>query len=491
MKPRQTLAVGGLLGLLGLVLMLGATDTIQAGTFTPTLEVTMADASAGAHSDFTVDFNLPEGDVNFAGIVSFLPGEWGITPGEDIPIGAVVGKLSSEPTLGLINGACNNPLPVEFIMLNSSIDPTDTVSFVDTDDTPPEDFVDDKDESGLPDGFEKYPDFITRALVDEQDEPLQPIRRSAGITVVAGVNVLLQFLVFEPGTFINENIPHDAELGYPSVVLLQNIGDPDVEPVPGAITDFCTPLVSSNLAYGVTQDNVCTDDVPVDELDPLCAVTGAVPKEDEEPTEPDESGVNLYTNPAEGSYTFTTIAVGQRDADDDGYENSLDTCLFLPNLGNPRVTGDGDLDGDGLDGACDPDDNVVNSDQDSDGYLNRQDNCPLDANGENEVDVPNVGNQTDPDKDTVGTACDPNPDDEDAQGELKSATLEQEVQVGPGTGNQETPTATETPSADGGDDDGGSGTLIIIIIAIIAAVVVLGGGAYFFMRRGGGGGASA
>ncbi len=86
-------------------------------------------------------------------------------------------------------------------------------------------------------------------------------------------------------------------------------------------------------------------------------------------------------NPSDGKYTFGTFALGQRDADGDGYENSLDTCPLALNVGNPRITGDGDLDSDGLDAVCDPNDNVAggtNSDEDGDGYLNRQDNCPLD-----------------------------------------------------------------------------------------------------------------
>src|SRR3970282_1956483 len=41
-------------------------------------------------------------------------------------------------------------------------------------------------------------------------------------------------------------------LGFPTIVLLQNIGDPDIVPEPGPITDFCTPLTSVNVAFGTT-----------------------------------------------------------------------------------------------------------------------------------------------------------------------------------------------------------------------------------------------
>ena len=484
MKPKLLPVSGVLLGLLALVTVLGTADTAQAQTFNPVIETTLANPEAGANSDFTGTLDLPAGDVQFGGLVSFIPPEWGITPGDEIPIGAVVGEVKATATLGIINAPCNNALPVEFTMLNASIDINDTVDYLDSDENGDEDYFEDKDNSGLQDGFEKYPDFIPRTLVDENDRPLQPIRRAAGITVVAGVNVLLQFLIFEPGTFINENIPDDPSLGFPSVTLLQNVGDPDQDPIPGAITDFCTPLTTSNTTFGVSKDNGCTD-VPGATQDAICEVRSALFETPEEGvSDPDESGVPLFTNPEEGTYTFTLIAAGQRDADGDGYENTLDTCPLVPNVGDPRIKGDGDEDTDGLDAACDPDDNNINSDEDLDGYLNRQDNCPVVPNGEEGT------NQRDTDDDGIGDDCDPNPDDEDAQGELIIVELSQDITVGPGgPPAQETP-AGGTTGADG-DDDGGGGTLIIIIIAVIAAVVVIGGGAFYFMRRGGGGGGGA
>ena len=485
MERKSVLLVSGLLALVALVSILGATDTARAQTFNPTYSATLVNPETGANSDFTVEFSLPKGDVQFGGAVFFIPSEWGITPAEDIPIGAVVGSLTATATLGLINGACNNILPVSFTMLNASTDPTDTVQYLDSDDDDDddEDYLKDTDQNGLQDGIEQYPDFITRVLDDqpgdEVGQPLQPIRRSAGITIVAGVNVLIQFLIFEPGTFISENIPNDAELGFPSVLLLQNGGDPDSDPIPSAITDFCTPLTSTITTFGISKDNPCTDSPPLNELDPLCEVTSA-PLEitGDETSDPDEGGIPLSTNPAEGTYTFTTIAAGQRDADGDGIENGLDTCAFVANLGDPRILGDGDADSDGIDAACDPNDNNVNSDEDLDGYLNRQDNCPLVANGEE------GSNQRDTDNDFIGDDCDPDPDDADAQGALIIVNVPTEITIGPGgEPSQETPPAGGDSTVDG-DDDGGGGTLIIIIIAVIAAVVVIGGGAFYFMRRG-------
>ena len=483
LKPKALLGTVSL-GLLALVLLLGTADTAQAQTFNPSYQVMVTDTQAGASSDITLDFNLAKGDVQIGPTVFFIPPEWTITPGDEIPIGAVVGELTASATLGLINAPCDNVLPVGFNMLNASIDPSDTVDYLDTDKNGTEDYAEDKDGSGLQDGIEKYPDFITRVLDDEPGDevgqPLRPIRRAAGISIVAGINVLLQFLIFEPGTFINENISNDEGLGYPSVTLLQNAGDPDTDPIPGPITDFCTPLVTTNTTFGVSKDNGCTDSAAAT-LDPICEVTSVVLVE-EGVTDPDESGVTLFTNPQEGTYTFSTFAAGQRDADGDGFENGLDTCPLVLNQGDARIKGDGDFDEDGLDAACDPDDNNINSDEDLDGYLNRQDNCPLVANGEEGT------NQRDTDNDQIGDDCDPNPDNADTEGDLIFVVLTSDVTIGPGG-----PTTDETPA--GGttgdeDEDGGlsTGTLIGIIVGVIAAVVVLGGGAFYFMRRGGGGG---
>lgn len=499
MNLKSPLLVSAFFVILALLTLVGTADTIRAGTFNPKLSIELADPAAGANSDFTSNLDIPAGDVNFAGLVAFIPPEWGMTPGDEIPIGAIVGKLTTTATLGLINGPCANELPIVFTMLNASIDITDTVKFDDTDPEPGDagydpqnpgndvgEFAEDKSGDGLQDAIDKYPEFITRVLVDEDDEPLQPIRRSASISIVAGTSVLLQFLVFEPGTLINEAIPSDADLGFPSVTLLQNLGDPEIDPMPGVITDFCTPLITANTTFGVSMDNACTDDVPKDDLEPVCEVTSA-PLEvtGEGGTDPDEGGVALLTNPAEGTYTFTVVALGQRDADGDGWENSFDVCPFTANVGDPHIAGDGDFDTDGLDSACDPNDNETNSDQDLDGYANRQDNCPLIANGENEVDVPGVGNQEDNDvdedgedaPDQIGDACDINPDSPD--GELLSAVLTQDITIGPGTA--------PPPTNGGGDDDDGGSSVIIIVIVVIAAIVVVGGGAFYFMRRGSGG----
>lgn len=431
-------------------------------TFTPSLEVTVADLTPETASDVQVNYGVPLDDVQFAAVVQFIPPDWGIVT-EGVPIGAEIGTLEAQATLGLINGACQTQLPVVFEFKNSSLDLNDTVSFFDADDNGTADYAEDKDENDLFDGVDKYPSFLNSIFPG-----LQPIRRAAGFTIVAGTPVLLQFLIFPPGTEIDELIPTDKDLGYPTVAVLQNIGDDEVDPEPGVITDFCAPLTTENVVYGISQDNTDTADV-------------------------DEGGIPLFINPQNGTYTYTTVSLGQRDADGDGFENSLDTCPLDANVGNPTAANSGDLDSDGLDAACDPNDDLAtggtDSDEDADGYLNRQDNCPLVPNGEAEGE----DNQADGDIDQIGDACDPNPDT--ADGELLSSQLDQEIVIGDGTGPGGPPDCVpagapngcfqpsdETPDTPG-DGGSNSGVIIGIIVAVIAAVVIIGGGAFMMMRR--------
>ena len=435
---------GAVAAVLAFVIVAAKADPIGAQTFNPEYAISITDPIPEQASEITTNFDLPKGDLQFAGLVNFIPREWGIIPGDKIPIGASVGHLASNATLGLFGNPCNQVLPVDFDMLNASLDRNDTVSFEDTDDSLTEDFAEDNDGNGFLDFVDLYPEFISR-VVDAQ-----PIRRSAGMTIVAATPVLLQFLIFEPGTLIDELIDNDEALGYPTVTFLQDAGDPDLIPEPAAITDFCTPLVTLNETFGETPD-----------------------------------GDPIMVNPQDGTYTFTTIAAGQRDTDGDGYENTLDTCALDPNVGDPRVQLDGDLDSDGLDAACDPDDQDTDSDEDADGYPNRQDNCPLKANGEEE------DNQADEDEDQIGDACDPDPLVKN--GEIQLLKIERVITIGDGTGQNGPPSAESCPdcfvlgddSPSGGDDDGGSssGVIIGIIAAVIAAVVIIGGGAVMMMRR--------
>lgn len=572
MAPGLLIARGAAVMVLALLLVVAGTDGAEAQTFNPELTVDLATTDPETPGDFTVNFGIENpDDVNFGGVVSFIPADFGIVRGDKIPIGTPVGELDAFATLGLINSPCNQVLAVHFDFQNASLDKSQTVSFDDLEleagDTAAEgfgtdDFAEDKDGNGIFDGIDHWPEFIDRVT-----GPVQPFRRSAGIATVAGIPVLLQFLIFDvgtefdlPGEDLERLLPKDPALGFPTIVLLQNVGDPEIKPEPGPITDFCSPLTSTNVAYSTVYDadgdgtaNDAIDTCPYDphplmethdadfdflhaECDPDDAeATGKNEDQDEDgidnfadncaldanedqtdgdgdfigdacdtaATEPDGL-TNLSMLPQAGDYTFTVFTVGQRDADSDTIQNSMDVCPYEANAGNPTRINDGDDDGDGLDSTCDSNDDPLargsNTDEDGDGYLNRQDNCPLIVNGQESEEEP-TGNQNDEDFDTIGDVCDTAPDSPD--GELIVKTLEAEIKVGAG-GAGGPPTncencfvpgdepfggadAGEPPKQDGEEDDGGSNTALIagIIAGVAAAVVVLGGGGLLLLRRGG------
>ena len=529
-------------------------------------------------SDYKLDFSLKDKkDVNFGGVVGFIPPNWGITRGDKIPIGEPVGSLDALATLGLINSPCNQTLAVHFDMMNATTDKSLTVSMKDLElergDTTAKgfgtkDFAEDKDGNGLLDAIDHWPEFIDRVT-----GPVQPFRRSAGIASVAGTPVLLQFLIYNPGTQftlpsedLNKLLPKDPALGYPTLVLLQDFGDPEVKPEPGPITDFCTPLTSTNIVFGKVydadrdgtdnkhdscpydphplfgnhdadfdgldsqcdpNDNQKNEDQDGDGIDNFADNCPLVPNPDQKDTDGDGIGdacdknptvpdgeIDLGMTPQAGSYTFTVFTVGQRDADGDGIANSLDTCPYQPNVGDPTILNSGDADGDGLDAACDPNDNPLtggtNTDQDGDGYLNRQDNCPLVPNGQDQANIPGVGNQTDTDLDGIGDACDQNPFVPDSQLPVKTLTADVTIGAGGPGGPPTNCPDCQKLGADPAPKDqaglfpedkayfgggssssetgggGGSNTTTYAIIggAIAAAVVVIGGGATLLFRRG-------
>jgi hypothetical protein len=232
--------------------------------------------------------------------------------------------------------------------------------------------------------------------------------RQYGQASVAGSPLSMNFVIFEPGVTLPIVGTLDPGLGYPSVSVLANIGDPGIIPAPSPITDFCTPLSTVSATFGVSMDNFATP--------------------------ADEGGAIVRGNPVlPGTYDFTARSLSQPDADDDNIENQLDTCPYVANLGDPRVAGSGDQDNDGIDDACDPEPFVTMVDQDDDGYVNRGDNCPLVANGTD------PDNQMDSDNDGIGDACDQNPGTPD--GTMVDMTNTAAVEIG-GT---LVPTPTPTP----------------------------------------------
>jgi hypothetical protein len=375
----------------------------RADSYNPTTTVSVANPAADSPTDLSGEGHLPSGDVSSSFVIDFWPAAWQVTPSDELKPGVRAGTSDLVVQVGLMNGPCNTQLPVHWDMLNATTDKSRTVTF--------ENGFKDSNGDGNPDFIDMYPDFNDRIF-----GPAQPFLRQVGIADVQGTKLLLQLLAYEPGaTLYGRTL--DPALGEPNVGLLNNTGDPLAVPAPAAVTDICSPADITIVDFSTAPDGT---------------VIRKTPKEP-------------------GTYTLSYLYVGQRDADGDGIENYLDPCPLTADADwDPRAAsavGPGDADGDGLPSSCDPDDNDANADEDGDGYSNRQDNCPLAANGVA------ADNQKDSDFDGIGDACDPNPNDADSEGEAPEVWLSQDVTItaaaatpSPTVAPPATPVATPTPA---------------------------------------------
>lgn len=218
-------------------------------------------AATDLHSSFCIGWNsdcsvkdAPVTDSNFGGVIGFTPPEYTVPSGNDIPIGTIVGRLTAESTLGILNNACNVIIGVAFTIMNASIDINDTIS-----PKPPgsddvmEPLALDANGNGLQDGVDKYPAFL-----NETFDGKQPRARLFGVSLIQGSWITLNFVFFEPGESFEvagDIVTLDPALGVPSVTVLLN---PEAPAAAGVISDFCAPLLSDNISLGVTIDNPCT-----------------------------------------------------------------------------------------------------------------------------------------------------------------------------------------------------------------------------------------
>lgn len=396
--------------LLAFVVISNGGGSVQATTFAPTYAVTLSDATAGANANISVDFDVDSPDALENAHLSFIPSDFGVADDATVPDGARVGSISITAAESYSNGACNTT-PFLAADLYEATTATGNV-LADNPRIPSASWpgLADADTNDLADSIDKYPNFLNTLYPS-----LTPRSRSIGFvdSGIGVINRVFNVLVFEPGVTLPGLGALDPALGYPVVVVLQ---DPTAPAATSIVTEQCTDFSYFRFDRGTTLDN----------LD----------------TAANEAGFTYRTNPAtDGTYTFLEYSQTQRDQDADDIENTLDSCPYIPTPAwNPRINDPvNDPDGDGIPGrddvsqvgeqllagsGCDDTPLTADTDPDTDGFLNREDNCPLVANGAGQ------DNQADVDGDGIGDACDAVlvlPD-----GHLHESCVTQDVDIGLG-----------------------------------------------------------
>jgi hypothetical protein len=446
-RERVRLALIALALALALLFRSDAGPLLASGNFNPTTTLILSSHALGANADSTSTFNIAAGDL-LGAPVALTPQAATInaSPGT-IPsgLGDVVGTLSSDSTLGLNNGPCNFPITVSMTLMSATADnsagnliypsnpheagPQGALSPLrqDTYTVTPDDIPGNGNDTvgaagaqsapsgpanGLPSHVDRYPGFLSTVFDPDgagPNPPLAPLARYSGSTVVlTSTIVLIQVMVFAPGSLAAYAPPatlsdlSDATLGYASILVLN---DPTATPAPGGIvTDICSHLGGTSTLYGITKTNPCAENTMVP-----CNTTNGI----NSPLAGADTGRVRYANPTSaGTRIWYGFHISARDLDNDGIENSLDTCPYHPNIdGDSRLTAGPD--GDMIDSACDPTPNEDTNagDHDGDGFDNAADNCPLVPNptqaeaedGEPaNIAAPRGGSTTD----SIGDECD-------------------------------------------------------------------------------------
>ncbi len=413
----KTIGLSAALLVLLVLISIGSRDIARATTFTPTgYTVNLSNSAVSAADDITVSYTLDTPSALDDVHLSFLPSAFGVANGASVPNGALVGTLAITTTESQSNSPCSNEAVIAYQLLDATTDTTNILA--DSPRIPDANWPGflDANSNGLPDAVDKYPNFLKTLYPG-----LTPRSRAyASVPSSIGtINRVVNVLVFDPGRALPGLSPLSPSLGYIVVVVQQ---DPTAPPAPSVVSVGCTFFQYNRQDWGLTRDN------------PNTAAN--------------EGNVSYRTNPAtDGSFTFMEYLRSRRDMDNDGIENQLDTCPFAATPGwNPRISDPiNDPDGDGIPGqhdpsqpgdqllagtGCDPTPLTANNDADGDGYVNRQDNCPLVANP----------TQADSDKDGIGDACDVLVNVPD--GHLHEVCLTASVNVGSG-GTPTTPACLE------------------------------------------------
>jgi hypothetical protein len=406
------------------------------GTFAPSATMNGANGTCttapgenrapGAHPDITTTLDqghpgpASPNDLNFSNVVTLAPNSQIIASGTSMPSGDKIGALHSTTTLGAFNTGCYQTIGVDFLLYNTELpdnpgdprasgnitfplpqgtsnrfghwgapgdpQPVDVTGFTDSVAIITQSaagqgtsIVDAASTNPAFQGYPSYlldtfdPDFVpglgdnpagdpTPGGVGVNLKPLQPLAVYGGLHFVVSDWIPLFFVQYNDGDLTALDLTPlnyvTADMGQPSVSVLN---DPtSVAAAPSEITDFCAYLAVLTVLKGTSVDG----------------------------------GIDRVTNPAGGTTQFfAQYNASLRDVDQDSYENSLDSCPLVVNIGNPRGTnfagnGDAEVPGDGIDDACDslaPYPTATSAagveDQDRDAFKNRLDNCPQNPNG--------------------------------------------------------------------------------------------------------------
>ena len=140
---------------------------------------TAADLAPNAPTDYSTVFQVPWGHLNFGSLATFSPPDAVITPGTNLPLGAIVGGLRSATTLGLTTPGLTNArcypgqsstytLEVSFTFMNATtntglpMDPLTLVPPTDGSEGALEPYRNDVNGNGLPDHVDFYPSYLNK-----------------------------------------------------------------------------------------------------------------------------------------------------------------------------------------------------------------------------------------------------------------------------------------------------------------------------------------
>ena len=373
--------------------------------------------SPDANPNWGFTFTVPEGDYSFSTFAVFMSDGFSIAADAAIDDGTAIGGIRANIRLGLLGDACNNSgVSPDFILYDSTTNTANTVDALPegqsdrfrnlkNDDVPdglgPNDDFANQADADSP-AVLQYPSFLNTLLDPDLDypggpngsaPPISPHARYTGLSKVGNDWIFLSILVFEKtalAPFVDDpqNATHPFarygrnpdDAGWVNILVLQ---DPlQTVGSPSSISDFCSEITANAMFLGSP---------------------GGTPRLTS-PTA--NTGID-----GEGTHLLMLYGMSVRDTDGDGLENSFDTCPFVANLDDPRVTSgndNGDNTGDMIDPACDPTPNASTK-HDPDNLEDGDDQPDQGSPGSNQC-----GNGTDNDSDGKIDIMDPDCHDGDA-----------------------------------------------------------------------------